>query len=54
MKRRFRDQTAETRKAYRVATDTGDETWVYCTARGRAMKQGDCTLDKSDGTLRCA
>jgi hypothetical protein len=54
MKRRFRDQTADMKEACRVATDAGDETWVYCTACERAMKQGDCTLDDSDGGLQCA
>lgn len=55
MKKVFRDQTAEKKAACRVAEDANDETWVYCTACQRAMKQGDCALgDDSEDLLQCA
>lgn len=54
MKKFFRDQTAETKAACRVAGDASDETWVYCTSCQRAMKQGDCVLsDDFEGSLQC-
>jgi hypothetical protein len=54
MNSRFRDQKMETKTAHRITADADDDSWVYCTACRRAMKQGDCFLDELGGPPQCA
>ena len=50
----FRDQSLEMKVAHAVAEDANDETWLYCTACGRALRQGDCLLsEEAEGALEC-
>jgi hypothetical protein len=50
----FRDQSEETKVAHAVTEDANDETWLYCTACERAVRQGDCLPSEVvGGTLRC-
>ena len=55
MTKRFRDLPEDQKAAHSVAEGGGDESLVYCTNCGRAMKQGDCVVDDDlDIKLRCA
>jgi hypothetical protein len=53
MSKRFRDERAEMKALTQVAEDAGEQTWVYCSACRRAMRQGDCVVT-DDGSLHCA
>jgi hypothetical protein len=54
MEKAYRALSAEARASYGITEDGSDESWVYCTACGRAMEQGDCVLDDAADSLQCA
>ncbi len=55
MTKRFSELTDEEKSSLSVTDDADDESFVYCPACGRAMKQGDCVVHEDiEARLRCA
>jgi hypothetical protein len=54
MNKRFKELNEDAKATYGLNGDTSSKAWLYCSACGRAMEQGDCLIDEADGSLQCA